>query len=78
MKKNYILDTNVLLHDPDSLLKFEDNTVLLPIEVMPFVILLEERKKLGLIHSDLWKQIQELDNRLKRLELPTDGKDGQP
>lgn len=34
MKKNYILDTNVLLHDPNSLLCFEDNNVLLPIEVI--------------------------------------------
>ena len=34
MKKNYILDTNVLLHDPNCLLKFEDNNVLLPIEVI--------------------------------------------
>jgi PhoH-like ATPase len=34
VKKNYILDTNVLLHDPNSLLKFEDNHVLLPIEVI--------------------------------------------
>ena len=34
MKKNYILDTNVLLHDPNSLLCFEDNTVVLPIEVI--------------------------------------------
>lgn len=32
--KNYILDTNVLLHDPHSLLSFEDNTVLIPIEVI--------------------------------------------
>jgi len=32
--KNYILDTNVLLHDPNSLLNFEENTVLLPIEVI--------------------------------------------
>jgi PhoH-like ATPase len=32
--KNYILDTNVLLHDPESLLNFQDNTVLLPIEVI--------------------------------------------
>ena len=32
--KNYILDTNVLLHDPNSLLNFEDNNVLLPIEVI--------------------------------------------
>jgi PhoH-like ATPase len=34
VKKNYILDTNVLLHDPNSLLKFEDNHVLIPIEVI--------------------------------------------
>jgi PhoH-like ATPase len=34
VKKNYILDTNVLLHDPNSLLNFEDNAVLIPIEVL--------------------------------------------
>jgi len=34
VKKNYILDTNVLLHDPNSLLQFEDNHVLIPIEVI--------------------------------------------
>jgi len=32
--KNYILDTNVLLHDPNSLLSFADNHVLVPIEVI--------------------------------------------
>ena len=32
--KNYILDTNVLLHDPNSLLNFADNNVLIPIEVI--------------------------------------------
>ena len=32
--KNYILDTNVLLHDPHSILNFEDNHVLIPIEVI--------------------------------------------
>jgi PhoH-like ATPase len=32
--KNYILDTNVLLHDPNSLLSFRDNNVLIPIEVI--------------------------------------------
>ncbi len=32
--KNYILDTNVLLHDPDSIHHFEDNAVLIPIEVI--------------------------------------------
>ncbi|MEY2427313.1 MAG: PhoH-like ATPase [Verrucomicrobiota bacterium] len=34
MKKNYILDTNVLLHDPESLLSFQENDVLIPIEVI--------------------------------------------
>ncbi len=32
--KNYILDTNVLLHDPNSLVSFVDNNVLIPIEVI--------------------------------------------
>ena len=32
--KNYVLDTNVLLHDPNSILNFEENSVLIPIEVI--------------------------------------------
>ena len=32
--KNYILDTNVLLHDPNSLVSFQENSVLIPIEVI--------------------------------------------
>ncbi|HXG49381.1 MAG TPA: PhoH family protein [Methylomirabilota bacterium] len=32
--KNYILDTNVLLHDPNSILSFKENHVLIPIEVI--------------------------------------------
>ena len=34
MKKNFVLDTNVLLHDPNSILNFQDNHVLIPIEVI--------------------------------------------
>jgi PhoH-like ATPase len=34
MKKVYILDTNVLLHDPWALLKFEDNDLIVPITVV--------------------------------------------
>ncbi|MEQ8980696.1 MAG: PIN domain-containing protein, partial [Deltaproteobacteria bacterium] len=30
MKKNFILDTNVLLHDPSAIFAFEDNTVVIP------------------------------------------------
>ncbi len=32
--KNYVLDTNVLLHDPNSLHRFEDNHVWIPVEVL--------------------------------------------
>ncbi len=34
MKKNYVLDTNVLLHDPHAILKFEDNDLIIPIYVL--------------------------------------------
>ena len=31
MKKNYVLDTNILLHDPRAIFRFEDNDVIIPI-----------------------------------------------
>jgi PhoH-like ATPase len=34
MKKNYVVDTNVLLHDPQAIFKFEDNDVVIPIFVI--------------------------------------------
>ncbi|BCA79673.1 PhoH family protein [Desulfuromonas sp. AOP6] len=34
MKKTFILDTNVLLHDPQAIFKFEDNDVIVPITVI--------------------------------------------
>lgn len=34
MKKTFVLDTNVLLHDPESIFRFEDNDVVLPIAVI--------------------------------------------
>ncbi len=34
MKKNYVLDTNVLLHDPRAIFRFEDNNVIIPIYVI--------------------------------------------
>ncbi len=34
MKKNYVLDTNILLHDPRAIFKFEDNDVIIPIFVI--------------------------------------------
>lgn len=34
MKKNYVLDTNVLVHDPQALFKFEDNDLIIPVYVL--------------------------------------------
>ncbi|OHE89432.1 MAG: hypothetical protein A3G75_07965 [Verrucomicrobia bacterium RIFCSPLOWO2_12_FULL_64_8] len=32
--KTYVIDTNVLLHDPQSIFKFEDNNLAIPVEVL--------------------------------------------
>lgn len=34
MKKNYVLDTNILLHDPHAIFRFDDNNVIIPIYVI--------------------------------------------
>jgi len=34
MRKTFVLDTNVLLHDPGALGRFEDNHIVIPIEVV--------------------------------------------
>ncbi|HEY2028726.1 MAG TPA: PIN domain-containing protein, partial [Myxococcales bacterium] len=34
MRKNYVIDTNVLLHDPRALFQFKDNNVIVPIYVV--------------------------------------------
>src|SRR5688572_19511464 len=34
MRKNYILDANILIHDPNSIFRFADNTVIIPVAVI--------------------------------------------
>lgn len=34
MKKTYVIDTNVLIHDPDCIFRFEDNLVVIPYPVI--------------------------------------------
>lgn len=46
---------------------------LLPIEVMPFVILLEEHKKNGRIYSEIYSLIEEIEKKLRLLLPPPDG-----
>lgn len=49
MKKTFILDTNVLLIDPDSILKFPDNHVVIPVTV------LEELSQMKRLPNELGK-----------------------
>ncbi|MBI5213614.1 MAG: PhoH family protein [Nitrospirae bacterium] len=42
MKKTFVLDTNVLIHDPESIFKFEENNVVIP---MPVIEELDKLKK---------------------------------
>ena len=48
---------------------------LLPMEVMPFVILLEERKRNNKVYSELYDLIQQLESKLKPL-LPSEDSQG--
>lgn len=50
MQKTYVLDTNVLIHDPESIFNFDDNTVVIP---YPVVEELDSLKKVpnGKAHS---------------------------
>lgn len=44
MRKNYVLDTNVLLADADSIYKFEENNVYIPMVVIDELDGLKESK----------------------------------
>ncbi len=61
MVKNYILDTNVLIHDPDALYSFEDNNVLIPLPV------LEELDKLKKETGRLGHKARETIRKLEEL-----------
>jgi uncharacterized UPF0160 family protein len=45
---------------------------LLPMEVMPFVILLDEHKRNIQIHNELYRLIEEIQNKIKYLLPPTE------
>ena len=78
MVKNYVLDTNVLLHDPNSLFAFEDNNVIIPLPV------LEEldgfKRKPGQLGANCREVVRNLDrlrekgNLLDGIELEKGGK----
>lgn len=44
MKKNYVLDTNILLQDSEAIYKFDDNNVIIPFPVLDEIDHLKESK----------------------------------
>ncbi|MCK9375620.1 MAG: PhoH family protein [Syntrophobacterales bacterium] len=61
MKKTYILDTNVLLHDPESLFSFEDNDIVLPLSVV------EELDRIKRRGDEVGRNAREVSRKLDEL-----------
>jgi PhoH-like ATPase len=61
MKKTYILDTNVLLHDPESLFSFEDNAIVLPLSVI------EELDRIKRRSDEVGRNAREVSRKLDEL-----------
>ncbi len=77
--KTFVLDTNVLLHDPQSIFKFEDNNLAIPVEVLEELdnIKGEQSTERGRNARRVHRLLQELlpDSRtmLEGVRLPTGG-----
>lgn len=61
MVKNYVLDTNVLIHDPNAIFSFEDNNVIIPLPV------LEELDKLKKESGSVGKSARDVIRKLDEL-----------
>ncbi|MCP5455581.1 MAG: PhoH family protein [Thermotogae bacterium] len=61
MVKNYVIDTNTLIHDPESIFKFEDNNVIIPFPVI------EEIDKLKTRQDRISKEAREVNRILDSL-----------
>ncbi len=59
MVKNFVLDTNVLIHDPNSIYSFEDNNVIIPLPVVEELDKL--KKEAGSVGKSARDVIRELD-----------------
>ena len=73
MIKTYVLDTNVLLHIPESLRSFEDNNVILPMAVIEELDHFKSRLQID--HTDEWsskKGLNAIDVGVKEAEGSAD------
>jgi PhoH-like ATPase len=77
--KTFVLDTNVLIHDPQSIFKFQENNLAIPVEVLEELdaIKIEQSTERGRNARRVHRILQELlpDSRsmLEGVELPNGG-----
>jgi PhoH-like ATPase len=78
MIKNFVLDTNVLLHDPNAVLKFEENNVYVPIyvieEIDSFKKELTERGRNARTVARLLDGLRECGRLADGVQLPSGGR----
>ncbi len=69
-KKSYLLDTNILLHDANSIFNFEENEVILP---LPVIEELDSFKKDGNENGRNARQVSRELDRLRQTGILTNG-----
>ncbi len=78
MVKNYVLDTNVMIHDPDCFYNFEDNNVIIPIVCIEELDNLKKRDGIVGYHARAaareLSKLQKLGSLRKGVKLPNGGK----
>ena len=77
--KTFVLDTNVLLHDPQSIFKFDDNNLVIPVEVLEELDAIkseqstERGRNARTVHRILSQLLPDSRAMLEGVDLPTGG-----
>lgn len=78
MKKTYVLDTNVLIYDPNAIYKFQDNDVVLPIAIIKEIDKIKgemtERGRNAREVARILDKCRESGSLLNGVDLPEGGK----
>ncbi|NEP55199.1 MAG: PhoH family protein, partial [Moorea sp. SIO3C2] len=78
MRKTFVLDTNVLLHDPRAIYRFEENDVILPITIVEeldrFKKSLDETGRNARQVSRTLDKLRRQGNLIEGIELEGDGR----
>ena len=77
MKKIFVLDTNVLLHDPQAIFSFEDNEIIIPAVVLEEIDskkrLADELAAMPVMFPDYSIKCVRMDDSMKGSSLPNGG-----